>query len=120
MQKYRKSCCSTPGIGVGGGIGGTVGASKLLTLLHSEWPKLCRVLAILSAKGLKFRLKFLYDGQDAVRRAILYADWSCCLLSQWGSTLKEEFAIEGKFFPLSVVPFTERFYHPGWQTGSKL
>ena len=24
-----------------------------LTLLHSEWPKLCRVLAILSAIGLK-------------------------------------------------------------------
>ena len=25
-----------PGVGVGGGIGGTVGASKLLTLLHAE------------------------------------------------------------------------------------
>ena len=26
---------------------------SLLTLLHSEWPKLCRVLAVLSAIGLK-------------------------------------------------------------------
>ena len=32
--------------------------SQLLTLLHSEWPKLYRVLAILSAIGLKKRPHF--------------------------------------------------------------
>ena len=32
----------------------------LLTLLHSEWPKLYRVSAILSAKGLTKKQEFLH------------------------------------------------------------
>ena len=32
--------------------------AQLLTLLHSEWPKLYGVLAILSAKGLKESMKY--------------------------------------------------------------
>ena len=34
----------------------------LLTLLHSEWPKLHRVLAVLSAIGLKERISSLLLG----------------------------------------------------------
>ena len=33
-----------------------VSSGLLLTLLHSEWPKLHRVLAVLSAKGLNDRI----------------------------------------------------------------
>ena len=31
----------------------------VLTLLHSKWPKLHRVLAVLRAKGLKLWMRFL-------------------------------------------------------------
>ena len=45
----------------------------LLTLLHSERPKLYAILAFPSAIGLS-------DGQGAVRQAILYAGRFCSVL----------------------------------------
>ena len=45
---YRKSCCTTISVGVGGGSG-----------------------------GMDRMFKFLFDGQGTVRRAILYMDRSC-------------------------------------------
>ena len=41
----------------------------MLTLLHSEWPKLCRVLAILSAIGLiNMYHYFEFDSYDLIRK----------------------------------------------------
>ena len=36
---------------------------EYLTLLHSEWPKLCGVLTILSAIGLKVKESFCFKGR---------------------------------------------------------
>ena len=41
-----------------------LGESSLVTHLHSEWPKLNRVLAVLCAKGLKLHV-FSSNNQDA-------------------------------------------------------
>ena len=49
---------------------------------------LALALAAAWTKNYSFTLKFLCDGQGAVRGAILYADRSSCLPSQWGSTLE--------------------------------
>ena len=57
VQTYRKSYCTTPGVGIGSG--------------HSF--------------GVDKMLKFLYDEQGTVRRAILYPDRSCYC---WESNLK--------------------------------
>ena len=48
---YRKSCCTTPGVGVG--IRVDVSVRKMLEVIHRS---------------------FLCDGQGADRRAILYMD----------------------------------------------
>ena len=59
-----------------------------LTLLHSERPKLHRVLAVLSATG----LNSLFDGQGIAKPAILYKVSSChfCCSFQMGSALEEK------------------------------
>ena len=59
----RKSNGTPPGFGVGGGvcIGGGVGVAN------------CLIFII-------FTVKCLCDGQDAVRRVILFADRSFCVI----------------------------------------
>ena len=65
-----------------------------LILLHSERLKLYSILAFLSAIELKF-------GKGAVRWAILYADRSCYLLTQSGTTVEGKNLFHGEI--LSTV-----------------
>ena len=54
-------------------------------------PTLLLALTWVLASHLKFHFKILLcNGQGSVRGAVLYADMSCCLPSQLGSTLKSQ------------------------------
>ena len=53
---------------------------SILTLLHSEWPKLYRVLTILSAIGLKYRKRYYLALHVDIVSQMLKITYNLCVV----------------------------------------